>query len=142
MGALNAGQQPGRAGKHEVGPGSSEGGPDSSEGGLRVEFSRTSGSQGNSSLSIGPCPGDVLTGLSATNILQSTLQTANPVLWQFPLFSYESQELAMLFTTQIPSGDHGEIWQGRDLEAGRQKEGKRGGWEARSKTTVTFILTM
>lgn len=80
-------------GSSKKGAGSSEMGRVSSEKGLRVEFSRTSGSQGNSSISIGPCPGDALAGLLATSILQPTLQTANPVLWQSPLFSYGNQDL-------------------------------------------------
>lgn len=31
---------------------------------------------------------------------------------------------------------------GPGVGGGGQKEGKRGGWEARSETTATFILTM
>lgn len=81
------------SGSNKVGPDSNEVGLGSSEVGLRVEFSRTDGSQGNSSISILPCPGHVLAGLLTTSILQPTLKTAKPVLWQYPLFYYGSQDL-------------------------------------------------
>lgn len=78
-------------GSSKKGAGSSEMGRVSSEKGLRVEFSRTSGSQGNSSISIGPCPGWALghqhPSAHTANCQPSALEVPSFLLWKSRLRS-------------------------------------------------------